>query len=465
MAFKHILVPLFGYDADRTALDAALTLAKRGGAHISARHIKVDPMESVPLMVDVGVAATELIEAVERHAATRGKAAAATFEAWRNERDLKIDDQPSLRTGITTAFKVEEGAEDELIIKYGRLTDLVVMGRPSGEEAGDQVLSRMEDALFGAGQPVLLVPNGLGQPALDKLVSGPALISWNGSIEATRAIAGDPALDGTRVLVLTTFEDDELVLEALRAGASGFLGKGVEAGTLVDAVRAVARGESLLSPTATIALIRGFREAPPAPAPVTGVALPLIVDLTAREREITALVARGQRPDAEKLTDLAARRYRGTVNLCAEMDGGDGPAIAAAGLSGVLRTRHVPVTDMEPPTVAQVTEILDLLSQPDAGLTYVHCEAGRARTGVVIACYRMAVMGWSVADALIEAVNFGCTVPGQQAFIREFGVLLLAGGPSAGRYPLLPPGSVTPAPAELTATLASVAALERNQVS
>ncbi|MDQ7249412.1 universal stress protein [Dongia sedimenti] len=189
MAFKHILVPLFGYDADRTALDAALTLAKRGGAHISVRHIKVDPMESVPLMVDVGVAATELIEAVERHAATRGKAAAATFEAWRNERDLKIDDQPSLRTGITTAFKVEEGAEDELIIKYGRLTDLVVMGRPSGEEAGDQVLSRMEDALFGAGQPVLLVPNGLGQPALDRLVSGPALISWNGSIEATRAIS------------------------------------------------------------------------------------------------------------------------------------------------------------------------------------------------------------------------------------------------------------------------------------
>jgi nucleotide-binding universal stress UspA family protein len=189
MAFKHILVPLFGYDADRTALDAALTLAKRGGAHISARHIKVDPMESVPLMVDVGVAATELIEAVERHAETRGKAAAATFEAWRAERDLKIDDQPSLRTGITTAFKVEEGAEDELIIKYGRLTDLVVMGRPSGEEAGDQVLSRMEDALFGAGQPVLLVPNGLGQPALDKLVSGPALISWNGSIEATRAIS------------------------------------------------------------------------------------------------------------------------------------------------------------------------------------------------------------------------------------------------------------------------------------
>ena len=181
--------------------------------------------------------------------------------------------------------------------------------------------------------------------------------------------------------------------------------------------------------------------------------------------QLTALVARGQRPDAEKLADLAARGYRGTVNLCAEMDGGDGPAIAEAGLTGVLRTRHVPVTDMEPPTVAQVTEVLDLLSQPGAGLTYVHCEAGRARTGVVIACYRMAVMGWSVVDALIEAVNFGCTVPGQQAFVREFGMLLLAGGPTAGRYPLLPPGSVTPTPAQLAATLASVAALERDQVS
>jgi|AraplaMF_Col_mMF_1032025.scaffolds.fasta_scaffold00121_61 nucleotide-binding universal stress UspA family protein len=190
MAFKHILVPVFGYDADRTALDAALTLAKRGGAHISARHIKVDPMESVPLMVDVGVAATELIEAVERHAETRGKSAAATFEAWRSANNLTVDDTPTLRTNtITTAFKVLEGAEDELIIKYGRLTDIVVMGRPSGEEAGDQVLSRMEDALFGAGQPVLLVPNGMAQPALDKLVSGPALISWNGSIEATRAIS------------------------------------------------------------------------------------------------------------------------------------------------------------------------------------------------------------------------------------------------------------------------------------
>jgi protein-tyrosine phosphatase len=178
--------------------------------------------------------------------------------------------------------------------------------------------------------------------------------------------------------------------------------------------------------------------------------------------QLAAVVARGQRPDVKKLADLAARRYRSTVNLCAEMDEGDDPVIAEAGLTGILRTRHVPITDMEPPTVAQVTEVLDLLSAPDAGLTYVHCEAGKARTGTVIACYRMAVMGWSAADALAEAVNFGCFVPGQQAFVREFGDLLLAGGPSAGRYPLLPLGSVTPTAAERAATLDLIAAAEKD---
>jgi protein-tyrosine phosphatase len=109
------------------------------------------------------------------------------------------------------------------------------------------------------------------------------------------------------------------------------------------------------------------------------------------------------------------------------MDGMIAARYLLAGLTGVLRTFHVPVTDMEPPTVAQVTEILDLLSGPGAELTYVHCEAGKARTGVAIACYRIAVTGWSTADALTEAVNFGCSVPGQQAFIREFGEMMVTG--------------------------------------
>ncbi len=151
-------------------------------------------------------------------------------------------------------------------------------------------------------------------------------------------------------------------------------------------------------------------------------------------------VWRGERPDAAKLAALAGGdRVGATINLCAEMPEGDVPAIAAAGLAGQLRTTHIPITDMESPTVDQLTEIMDLLSGPDGDLTYVHCEAGRGRTGVAIACYRMAVSGWGVEDALTEAVNFGCIVPGPAGVhprVRPVAAGRVAGGPvpaAAGR--------------------------------
>jgi hypothetical protein len=173
--------------------------------------------------------------------------------------------------------------------------------------------------------------------------------------------------------------------------------------------------------------------------------------------QVSELVSRGQRPGVSKLADLARRQqYHATINLCAEMAEGDTPAIAEAGLAGVLRTSHIPITDMEPPTVAQVTEILDLLSGPGAELTYLHCEAGKGRTGVAIACYRMAVMGWSTANAVTEAEHFGNCIPLQLAFIREFGDMLLAGS-GAGRYPLRSPGSVSATPEQLAATIHTAA--------
>ncbi len=109
-------------------------------------------------------------------------------------------------------------------------------------------------------------------------------------IEATRLLTNDEGLAGVRVLVLTTFETDELVVEAIRAGASGYLGKGVDPAELLDAIRIVARGESLLSPVATTALVKRFLGQPTSDVAVS---LPLVDGLTARELEVTALVAAG----------------------------------------------------------------------------------------------------------------------------------------------------------------------------
>ncbi|MGX1370139.1 DNA-binding NarL/FixJ family response regulator [Streptomyces canus] len=107
-------------------------------------------------------------------------------------------------------------------------------------------------------------------------------------IEATRLIAADEDLAGVRVLVLTTYDTDEHIVEALRAGASGFLVKDTRPAELLDAIRTVAAGEALLSPGPTGRLIERFLRSPS--VPVTGGGPEC---LSEREREVLALVARG----------------------------------------------------------------------------------------------------------------------------------------------------------------------------
>ncbi len=108
-------------------------------------------------------------------------------------------------------------------------------------------------------------------------------------IAATETICADETCSNTKVLILTTFELDDHVAAALRAGASGFLGKGVAPDELLDGIRMVASGESLLSPAATRALIGRFLASPER----TGHDPERLAALTAREREVVALVATG----------------------------------------------------------------------------------------------------------------------------------------------------------------------------
>jgi DNA-binding NarL/FixJ family response regulator len=108
-------------------------------------------------------------------------------------------------------------------------------------------------------------------------------------LAATRLIAADPGLSGVRVIILTTYEEDEYIFAAIQAGASGFLVKDTEPEDLVNAIRVVARGDALLSPGVTRRLIAGLAGRGPA-QPVDASAL---APLTEREREVLALVAGG----------------------------------------------------------------------------------------------------------------------------------------------------------------------------
>ncbi|WP_030546739.1 response regulator transcription factor [Streptomyces albus] len=111
-------------------------------------------------------------------------------------------------------------------------------------------------------------------------------------LTATSEICADPELGATRILILTTYETDEYVAQALRAGAGGFIGKGIGAGELADAVRTIADGDTLLSPAATRSLVARFLATPdPSTAP-SGHSEELAA-LTPREREMVALVATG----------------------------------------------------------------------------------------------------------------------------------------------------------------------------
>jgi len=155
-------------------------------------------------------------------------------------------------------------------------------------------------------------------------------------ISATATIAADEGLAGVRVLILTTFESDDNVVAALRAGASGFLVKDTKPANLLAAIRTVAGGEALLSPGATQALIGRVLRQPDPAGPAPGA----LAALTDREREVLTLIGRGLNNAelAERLviSPLTAKTY--VSRLLTKLDARDrAQLVIAAYESGLVR--------------------------------------------------------------------------------------------------------------------------------
>jgi DNA-binding NarL/FixJ family response regulator len=165
-------------------------------------------------------------------------------------------------------------AEDQAIVRAGFRA--LLDAEPDLEVAGEAADGREAVDLTRRLNPDLVVMD-IRMPELDGL-------------EATEQITSDPALGSTRVLVLTTFELDEYVFGALRAGASGFLLKGGEPADLLAAIRLVAGGEALLAPSVTKRLIEAYVAQP---EPATHTAPNGLDELSARELEILREVAQG----------------------------------------------------------------------------------------------------------------------------------------------------------------------------
>lgn len=163
-------------------------------------------------------------------------------------------------------------ADDQILVRAGFRA--LLAAQPDVEVVGEAADGEQALGMVREQRPDVVLMD-IRMPLLDGLA-------------ATRRITEDPALGAVKVVMLTTFELDEYVFEAIRSGASGFLVKDTEPEELLRAVRAVVDGDALLSPGVTRRLIAEFAARSKAPAPAS-----VLAGLTEREREVMALVGMG----------------------------------------------------------------------------------------------------------------------------------------------------------------------------
>lgn len=191
MMIRRILAPVGGTEAARPAVEMALTVAEQLAAHVEGMHVRPDPQEAIPLLGEgvSGAMIDELITLTEKEGTARAAAAKAVFEKACEERTIPFLSTPSAE-GPSAQWRQFVGREDDLIVRRGRLADLIVLARPTRSEESPS-LATFNAALFESGRPVLVVPQGAPHSFARRIA-----IAWNGSAEAARAVSAAIVLLG-----------------------------------------------------------------------------------------------------------------------------------------------------------------------------------------------------------------------------------------------------------------------------
>lgn len=183
MAIKIILVPLAGVGDATAQLETALSVGRAHDAHVEGFHVSLDPREGVAFVGEGMTSAMveDVMAATEAETRSRLERARAVFDETCKRLDVKISESPT--PSFSASFSTATGREYDLVARRGRLTDLVVAGRPAGEEeAAAQAV--LEVALMETARPLLIAP-----PTAAKTFGRSVIIAWNGSVEAIRAVS------------------------------------------------------------------------------------------------------------------------------------------------------------------------------------------------------------------------------------------------------------------------------------
>lgn len=194
MAIMTIMSVADGSPTTESTLTTAVTVAKKLGAHLDVLHVRPDPATMVPVVGEAmsGALVEQMIESLAQNSEKRARLARAAFERC-------CEGQ-----GLSVAHEAAIGSSPEIVGIRGRLADLIVAARPTGDDTPTQT-AVLDAALFDTGRAVLIAP-AVAPVTLGERI----IIAWNGSLEATRAVAGSMAiLRLAREVTMLCVDDDD----------------------------------------------------------------------------------------------------------------------------------------------------------------------------------------------------------------------------------------------------------------